>query len=169
MTEPADRSRARFLRPLLEGAVVVLFLLLIWNNYTLRRQARAAAITVSEHGFTARDVFPPAVPVIDVGGKAQTLDLRTARTTVAIVDPRCDSCRELVRTLRGASAVRVLSVAPLDETRRLAQQSRLVQATFALGQSLPRRFDSKLRIYPQLFIVDRGKVVRSCATLAECR
>ena len=170
MTEQTDRPRTRFLRPLLEGAVVVLFLLLIRNNYTLRRQARAAAITVSEHGFVARDVVPPAIPVVDVGGKPQTLDLRTARTTVAIVDPRCESCRELVSTLRGTSAVRVLSVAPLEETRRMAQQSGLAQATFTLGQSsLPKRFESKLRIYPQLFIVDGGKVVRSCATLAECR
>jgi hypothetical protein len=170
MTEPVDRPRTRFLRPLLEGAVVVLFLLLIGSNYTLRRQAHAAAITVSEHGFVARDVFPPAIPVVDLQGKPRTLDLRTARTTVAIVDPRCESCRELVATLRDASNVRVLSVAPLEETRRMAGQSGLAGATFTLGISpLPKRFASKLQIYPQLFIVDGGKVVRSCATLAECR
>jgi hypothetical protein len=28
---------------------------------------------------------------------------------------------------------------------------------------------SHLQIYPQLFIIDRGHIVRVCATVAECR
>jgi hypothetical protein len=28
---------------------------------------------------------------------------------------------------------------------------------------------SRLQVYPQLFIIDRGHVVRTCATNAECR
>jgi hypothetical protein len=170
MTEVTiDRPRTRVLRPLLEGAVVVMFLLLIGSNFTLRRQVHAAAVpTVSQHGFVPRDVLPP-FPVVDTAGKPQTLDLRAGRTIVAIVDPGCGSCRELVASLRGATDVRVLSVATPEETRRLAEQSGLGAVTFTLGTPLPKRLESTLRIYPQLFVVDGGKVVRSCATIGECR
>lgn len=164
MTEMTiDRPRTRVLRPLLEGAVVVMFLLLIWSNYTLRRQARAAAIpTVSQHGFVPRD-FVASIPVIDLQGHPSTLDLRNGRTIIAIVDPRCDSCRELVASMHGDSEVRVISMAPAGESKTLGPQ------TLMLGKSLPQRLESKLQIYPQLFVVERGKVVRSCSSMAECR
>jgi hypothetical protein len=164
-----DRPRTRVLRPLLEAAVVVVFLLLIWSNFTLRRQARAAAIpTISQHGFVPRD-FIRTIPVLDVNGNAGTLDLQRGRTIVAIVDPRCDSCRELVVSMRGTPGIRVLSMAPREETRKMAEQSGLTAVTSMLGKPLPTRLESQLQIYPQLFVVDGGKVVRSCATLAECR
>lgn len=164
MTEMTiDRPRTRVLRPLLEGAVVVMFLLLIWSNYTLRRQARAAAIpTVSQHGFVPRD-YVESIPVIDLQGQTSTLDLRNGRTTIAIVDPRCDSCRELVASMHGDAEVRVISMSPAVESKTLGPQ------TLMLGKSLPQRLESKLQIYPQLFVVERGKVVRSCASMAECR
>ena len=159
------RPRTDALRTVLEVAVAVLFALLIWKNYTLRRQARAAAVpSVRQHAFVARDAIA-SIPILDLGGKPGVLDLQSGRTTIAIVDPRCDSCRELVATLRGVTTVRVLSVAPVDETRRLAEQSGLGATVSALGQPLP----PQLQIYPQLFIVDHGKVVRTCASLAECR
>jgi hypothetical protein len=171
MTElTIDRPRARVLRPLLEGAVVVVFMLLVWSNFTLRRQARAAAIpTVSQHGFVPRDALR-TIPIVDVNGKPGTLDLQRGRTIVAIVDPRCESCRALVDSMRGsASGIRILSMAPLAETREMAQKTGLTPAIAMLGQPIPRRLESQLQIYPQLFIVDSGKVVRSCATLEECR
>jgi hypothetical protein len=165
----ATPDRTRILRLLLEGAVVVVFLFLIWNNASLRRQVHAAAVpTVAQHGFVPRD-FVASIPIVDLNGKAGTLDLKSGRTIVAIVDPRCESCRELVASMRGATGIRVISLAPADESREMADASGLTAWTATLGKPLPRRFESQLQIYPQLFVVDRGNVVRSCAALAECQ
>jgi hypothetical protein len=166
---PQTRPRTDALRTVLEVAVVVLFALLIWKNYALRRQARAAAVPSGrQHAFVARDAIA-SIPIVDLAGKPGVLDLQSGRTTIAVVDPGCDSCQELIGTLRGASGVRVLSVAPADETRKLAEQSGLGNAVSALGQPLPKPIAPQLQIYPQLFIVDHGKVVRTCASWSECR
>ncbi|HEX6642697.1 MAG TPA: hypothetical protein VF215_16380, partial [Thermoanaerobaculia bacterium] len=131
--------------------------------------ARAAAIpTVSQHGFVPRDALR-TIPIVDVNGHAGTLDLQRGRTIVAIVDPRCESCRAIVNSMRGASGIRILSMAPLAETREMAQKTGLTPAIAMLGKPVPMRLESQLQIYPQLFIVDGGKVVRSCASLEECR
>lgn len=170
MTEIVEtRSRPDVLRTVLEIGVVVLVALLIWKNFALRRQARAiAAAPVRQHAFVARDAVT-SIPIVDLTGKRGALDLQSGRTTIAIVDPGCDSCRELVASLRGASGVRVLSLAPLDETRQLAAQSGLGAAVSAIGSPLPKPVAAQLQIYPQLFIVDHGRVVRTCLTIAECR
>lgn len=169
MTDLAEtRPRADALRTVLEAAVVVLFVLLIWNNFALRRQARAAAVpSIRQHAFVARDAVA-YVPTIDLAGKPGGLDLRSGRTIVAIVDPRCESCRELIATLRGATGLRVLSVAPVAETRKMADEAGLAASTSVLGTPLPKPIEAQLQIYPQLFIVDHGKVVRTCMTFAEC-
>lgn len=162
------RPPTNVLRGFLEAAVVVVFLLLVWNNYTLRRKMQAVARpSVREHAFVARDSIE-SIPTIDLAGKPGTLDLRSGRNLIAIVDPRCDSCRELVTTLHVVPGLRVLSQAPADETRAMAEKAGLTAVTSALGQPLPKPLEAQLRIYPQLFIVDRGKVVRTCATFAEC-
>lgn len=160
----------RVLRFLLEGAVVVMFVLLIASNYTLRRQVRASAIpAIQRHGFVPKDVVA-SIPTVGLDGRPGTLDLQAGRTIVAIVDPRCESCRELIATMRGAAeGIRVLSVAPPAETRTMAQEFGLASVTTGIGKPLPARVDAQLQIYPQLFVVDRGRVVRTCATLAECR
>lgn len=51
----------------------------------------------------------------------------------------------------------------------MAEQSGLTAVTRTLGDPLPANIAAQLHVYPQLFVVDRGKVVRTCATLAECR
>jgi hypothetical protein len=167
----AVRPRTDALRTVLEAAVVVVFALLIWNNFSLRRQARAAAVpSIREHAFVARD-YVPFIPTIDLAGKAGGLDLRSGRTTIAIVDPRCDSCREMIatmRSMRGASGIRILSVAPVAETRKMADEMGLAASTTILGRPLPKQIEGQLQIYPQLFIVDHGKVVRTCLSVAEC-
>lgn len=166
MTELVEtRPRTDVLRTVLEVAVVAVFALLIWQNLALRRQARAAATpSVRQHAFVARDAIG-SVPVLDLTGRPGVLDLQAGRTTIAIVDPRCDSCRELLATLRGAAGVVVLSVAPVGETQTLARESGLGAVVRALGAPVPAQF----QIYPQLFVVDHGKVVRTCVSLAECR
>ena len=160
LVETPPRSRPS-LRIVLESAVVVVFALLIWNNYTLRRQQVRAAAAASRQAFVPRDVFR-TLPIIDPAGKAGVLDLTNGRSVVAIVDPRCESCRELIAQVGGTGA-HVISLAPLAETRK-----RNVPAYVARAP-LPREVERQLQIYPQLFVVDRGKVVRTCANLAECR
>jgi hypothetical protein len=169
MTELAiERPRTRSFRMLLEIAVVVVFALLIWNNYTLRRQqAAAAAGPPPARGFVPKD-FIASVPTIALDGTRGTLDLRQSRSVVALVDPRCESCKELIATLRPQPNLHVLSVAPLAETRTMATQSGLTAVTRILGEPLPARTAAQFHIYPQVFVVDRGKIVRTCATLAEC-
>ena len=165
-----ERPRALSLRILLEAAVVVVFLLLIWNNYTLRRQQSGAAATrpATHRGFVPRDMLAQ-VPVTGLDGTRGTLDLQHRRGVVAIVDPRCDSCRELIATMRGASGVSVISLAPAEPTRAMAQEAGLLASTHLLAGPLPEAVEAQMHIYPQLFVVDRGRVMRTCATLAECR
>lgn len=100
----------------------------------------------------------------DLAGAAQTLPLN-ARTIVVVVDPRCDSCRVLLTTIRPDSGAQVLSVAPLPETRTMAQTAGLNAVTRVLQSAADRRF----QIYPQLFVVEKNQVVRTCASMAECR
>jgi hypothetical protein len=154
------RSRLS-LRVVLEWAVVVVFALLIWNNYTLRRQQVRAAAATPRQAFAARDVFR-ALPVVDTTGRESVLELAHGRAVVAIVDPRCESCRELIAQLRGTRA-HVISLAPMAETRKMNVPAYVARAP------LPPEVERQLQIYPQLFVVDRGKVVRTCATVAECR
>ncbi len=169
MTELAiERPRTRGLRMLLEAAVVVVFLLLIWNNYTLRRQQTgAAAGPPPARGFVPKD-FISTIPTIALDGTRTTLDLRQSRSVVALVDPRCESCKELIATLRPRPGLHVLSIAPLPETRAMATKAGLTASTRVLGEPPPARNAAQFLIYPQLFIVDRGKVVRTCATIGEC-
>lgn len=151
-------------RRILEGAVIVVFLLLIWNNAVLRRQVGASAAPAGRHGFSVKDVIR-TVPAHDLSGKPRVVDLQSGRTIVAIVDPRCESCRELVAALHGARGVQLISLAPPDETRVMAETAGLAASTSVLTDDAPARF----HIYPQLFVVERGLVVRTCATVGECR
>ena len=163
-----EAPRVRWLRVALEAAVVTVFLLLIWNNFALRRQqARVAAAISPERGFVVKD-FVETIPTVDLSGRQGSLDLRGGRTVVAIVDPRCESCRELIVSLRSVPGVRVLSVAPAADTRDLATRSGLGAVTTMIGRPLPSKVERQLQIYPQLLVVDRGKVVRTCAAVAEC-
>ena len=107
------------------------------------------------------------LPVVDLTGARSTFQF-DRRTVVAIIDPRCDSCRKLLAQIRPDAGVQVLSVAPLAETRAMAQSSGLTAVTHALGEPLPKRNELQLSIYPQLFVVDGGQVVRTCASVDEC-
>src|SRR5215213_3285951 len=111
-----QRQTLPVLRTLLEVAVMVVFALLIWNNFALRRQqARAAAAVKDAHGFTVRERVG-AIPATTLDGARRDLDLTSSRAVVAIVNPGCESCRELIAATRGMPDVRILSVAPLSET-----------------------------------------------------
>ena len=164
---PAQRRPLPLLRALLEGAVVVVFVLLIWNNFTLRRQStRAAAAAKSFRGFAVHERLG-AIPALALDGRQNDLDLRASRGTVAIVNPGCESCRELVASLRGVKDVHVLSAASLAETRAAANL--LGPEARVIPDSVSGAFGAQLKTYPQLFVIDHGEIVRTCARIAECR
>ena len=75
---PVPRRPLPLLRALLEVAVVVVFVLLVWNNFTLRRQqSRAAAAAKSVRGFAVREQIG-AIPAVTLDGRKSDLDLRAA-------------------------------------------------------------------------------------------
>lgn len=163
------RLRRDVVRRILEGAVVVVFALLVWNNYTLRRHSLAAAANVTrQRAFVPKD-FMKTLPTIDLQGVHGSWDFQTGRFVVAIIDPRCPSCESMIQTLRGQSDIRILSLAPLKETLELVESPGLAGATRMLGSPVPMALDPQLHMYPQLLIVDHGMVVRTCASIAECR
>lgn len=163
----AQRRPLPLLRALLEVAVVVLFVLLIWNNFTLRRQqSRAAAASKSARHFGVYEQIG-AIPAMSLDGRPGDIDLRNTRGIVAIVNPGCESCRELVASTRGMTDVHVLSVASLEETRALGNN--LGPNTRVLRQPVAGALGARLQTYPQLFVIDRGHIVRTCARIAECR
>jgi hypothetical protein len=163
-----EQPRTRGLRMLLELAVVVVFLFLIWNNYTLRRRPAAGVTPPSSRGFVPKD-FVESIPTIALDGTRGSIDLRQSRAVVALVDPRCESCKEIIATLRPQPDLHVLSVAPMPETRTMATQAGLTAVTRILDEPrIPERNGVQFHIYPQVFVVDHGKVVRTCATIAEC-
>ena len=166
----AGREQRRplpLLRTLLEVAVVVVFAFLIWSNFTLRRQqARSAAAAKSVRGFAVREQIG-AIPALTLDGRRSDLDLRNGRGIVAIVNPSCDSCRELIAAARSAPEVHLLSAASLAETRALAKD--LGPNVRVLVQPLGGALGARLQTYPQLLVIDRGEIVRTCATMSECR
>jgi len=150
----------------LELVVIVVFGFLIRDNAVLRRQVRAAAASSAARAFVPGDSLK-TVPALDVGGGPVTIDFMRSRSIVAIVDPRCASCETLVASLPGTPDLRVLSVAQVAETRTMAAKLGIAGNTSSVpfADTIARQ----LRIYPQLIVVDHGKVVRTCATIAECR
>jgi len=147
--------------------VVVIFALLVWNNYTLRRERAGVAAAAKSARALAVNDHVGSLPIIELTGTRSTLQL-DRRTIVAVVDPRCGSCQHLLNGIRAGSGVRVLSMAPLAETIAMAQGNGLSDVTYVLQNSDAARIDPRLQIYPQLFVVERGRVVRTCVSIAEC-
>lgn len=162
-----QRRGVPVLRTVLEVAVVVVFAFLVWNNFALRRQqARSAAAAKSVRGFAVREQIG-AIPATTLDGRRSDLDLRHTRGVVAIVNPGCESCRELVASVRNAPDVHVLSVASPAETRTLAKD--LGPNARVLAQPVGGALGARLQTYPQVLVIDRGEIVRTCANVAECR
>jgi hypothetical protein len=162
-----QRRPLPLLRTLLEVAVVVVFVLLIWNNFALRRQqGRSAAASKSLRGFVVREQIG-AIPALTLDGRRNDLDLRNARGIVAIVNPTCDSCRELMAAARNAPDVHLLAVTSPAEAA--AQAKTLGPNARMLPQDLGGALGERLHIYPQVLVIDHGEIVRTCSRLQECR
>jgi hypothetical protein len=156
----------------LELGLAIVFVALAWNNFALRRQLARVRAGAPVHN--AGSAFAPGetltvVQAADLAGRPVTLDFRTSRTLVAIVNPGCESCKAAVASLKGVTGARVLSVASAAETRPLMEQGGIAHLAYSLPAALSGELGRKMYHYPQTFIVDHGIVVRTCRTVEECR
>lgn len=171
-TPRSEGQSVRLATRALEAGLVILFVALAWNNYTLRRDLAAARAGAPARN--AGSAFAPgdsltAVQVVDLTGRPVTLDFRASRTLVAIVHPGCKSCETAVAALRGASGARLISVRPPAETRPLMERGGVAHFAYSLPDGTPGEAGRKIHHYPQTLIVDRGIVVRTCRSVEECR
>ena len=171
-TPQSHRQPVRFAARALEVGLVVLFVALAWNNYTLRRDlaaARNASTSRSVGSSFASGDSLTVVQAVDLAGRPATLDFRTSRTLLAIVHPGCQSCEATVAALKGATNARVLSVASPAETRPLMERGGIAHFAYSLPDGTPGELGRRIHHYPQTLIVDRGIVVRTCRSVEECR
>lgn len=112
--------------------------------------------------FHAGDSLP-ALQVIDLTGKPQTLRFQEGRVVVALVDPGCASCEAVIRSLRSVPAARIISVADLTGTEPILRGT--PNAYVSDPRDPLRRHFGKV---PQILVVEHEKVMRTCATAREC-
>jgi hypothetical protein len=171
-TSESRTQSSRVAARTLEVALVILFVALAWNNFTLRRelaQVRAgSSVRGAVSSFAPGDALT-VVQAVDLAGRPVTLDFRTSRTLVAIVNPGCSSCETAVAALKGATGARVLSVASVAETRPLMERGGIAHFAYTLPAGTPGELGPKMHHYPQTFIVDHGIVARTCRSVEECR
>ena len=148
----------------LQVGMAVVFVLVVRQNLKFRRliDARIA----DSPRFYAGDRLPQ-LPALDLSGRPATIDLQ-ARTIVAVVNPTCASCAKTMADARGVPGVKLLSLVNAADTRPAVDPG-IYGRTYTLGPNVPRALARKVHHYPQILLVDRGIVRRTCATLKECR
>ena len=156
----------------LEVAVVIAIGGLIWSNYTLRaRGARAqSARPATLQAFAVGERFD-RIPVVRADGSAQTLDLTAGRTLVAVLNPSCGSCQTSLAQLGAISPLPSIVFAAKDSPPGLpeaAAKAGLRDRVYTVATAASPQFRERFVVNPQIFVVDRGKVVRTCASVAEC-
>lgn len=148
-------------------AAVVVFVLVVWQHYRLRRVVSARVASAGQ--FFVGDLLP-TIPVYDLTGRQKMIDLRSGRSTIAIIEPGCDSCEKTIQDVRNAPSITVISLAPTKPTQAAAEKAGITGNIYTTsGVKLPEKIARKVLKYPQIMLVDRGTVVRICATINECR
>lgn len=148
-------------------AAIAVLALLVWQNYQLRRLVRARVASAGQ--FFVGDRVP-TIPVHDLAGRQKLIDLRPGRSTVVIVEPTCGSCEKTMQDARNVPSVTLISLAPTEPTQAAAEKAGITGNIYTTaGVKLPARIARKAIKYPQIILVDRGTVVRVCATVNECR
>jgi hypothetical protein len=149
----------RWARATVELAVVVVFLLLLYQNAELKRRATTTRARLDR--FAAGDTLP-TIKVVDKSGKLSTLELRATRTLLLIGDPSCPSCQTHLQAL-GADAI-ILSTADLATTRASSFWA-FPGAVYSLAAPPS---DVRFRRVPQVVVVDSRRIVRTCAEPRDC-
>jgi hypothetical protein len=150
----------------LEIVALAVFVLLIYDNLRLRKLAAGhvpAAKPALPRAFRAGDTIT-TIPATDVNGNPQRVSF-AGRSLVAVIDPACDSCRRVIDALPADGGAVVLSLAPPEVFRGSAGQG--IRGT--IYSIDPLRHDPRLSTYPQVLLVEQGRVRRTCAEPADCR
>ena len=152
----------RWVRITVELSVIVVFVVLLFQNAELRRRPPTTPRPRPDR-FAAGESLPP-IRVVDKAGKVSTLDLDIGegRKMLLIGDPNCTSCTTHLKEL-GADAV-VLSVADPQTTR----ESPFAAFPGKLYTLAAPATDVRLRRVPQLVVVDSKRIVRTCADAKDC-
>jgi hypothetical protein len=163
------KAAARILEALVLMAVVVL----VWSNYTLRRRLKTPAFPPSAEvrAFAVGERLT-RVPVTRPDRRAaHVLDFTKRRALVVVVNPSCGTCQSIVEAVASAELLEPVVFTARESAAELARGAAplgLSDRIFALDPSLPRKFQDRFVINPQVFIVDHGKVVRTCQNVKEC-
>ncbi len=157
----------------LEGAVILAVGVLVWSNYSLRAQVRRAQTVRPAAAMRAFAVGErlDRVPVVRADGSAQTLDLTSGRMVVAVLNPSCGTCQTTLAQLGAALSVPSLIFASRDADAGLsavAAKFGLRDRAYTVSGSVSPQFRERFVINPQIFVIDRGKIVRTCDSVAEC-
>ena len=151
----------------IQVAALAVLVVVVWQNYRLRRVLSARAAFAGQ--FFVGDVLP-TIPVYDLAGRRKMIDLRPGRNTLAIIQPTCDSCAKTIQDARNTPSITVISLAPANLTEAAVEKAGISANIYTTaGVKLPPKIARKVLKYPQIMLVDRGTVVRICATVSECR
>jgi hypothetical protein len=145
---------------------LAVFGIVLRQNRILRKQL-TAKLSSSDRFYVGDKL--DRLQVTDMQGRAAVLELKERRTIVAVVQPGCQSCKLLLESVRPGGRTTVLSLATAAETRPIVEPMGIAPVTFSTaGQPMDAKIAAKLSFYPQILLIDRGAVVRTCASLQYC-
>jgi len=151
----------RALRIALEIAVVVVFAILLKQNWQFRH---IKANLPRPTSFEAKETLP-SLNVIGADGKKGIFDPGPGRNLLLIGDPRCGSCEHVLQQMPADHSM-VLSIANPETTRSSKFASVYHGPIYSLTEP-PR--DARLHHVPQILLVESQRVVRTCADVRDCR
>jgi uncharacterized membrane protein len=151
----------------LEVVALIVFVLVVRDNFRLRKMAASAALAATRANgtrlFQAGDTITE-VQAFDVAGTPRQVSFREGRSLVAVVDPTCDSCKRVISGLPADGSAVVLSMAA-PEAFRQGDGKAIRGRIYSID---PMKRDPRLATNPQVLLVDNGRVVRTCAEPAGC-
>lgn len=152
---------------LLQAAALVVLILVVRQNARLRRQIGGRIASCDR--FAAGDRVG-RLPLSTLAGRQEPVDFTQGRRALVIVDPNCGTCARTIAAIKPGAPITVLSLARAEETRAVAERANIAAMTYTYAPSgkLPAVVDQKLRYYPQILLIDRGVVVRTCQTIGDC-
>lgn len=170
---PAGHSRwSRIAGRTLEAIVLIAVVVLVWSNYMLRKRINTPAFgpAAGIRAFAVGERLT-RVPVTQPGRPKHVLDFTARRALVAVVDPSCGTCQSIVAAIAATKPLEPVLFTARESAPELVRRAAplgLSDRVFALDPSLPPKFQDRFVINPQVFIVDRSKIVRVCDTVQEC-
>ncbi len=164
--EGSFREAGRAALRILELGAIVVFCLLVWKNAELRRQLTSA--TGGQSRVLTAGQRLDGLQITDLNGQRRDFKPEAERSLVIVVDPGCGSCDRVLAAVPPTVQPYVLSIGKADATKKMAERYKLLSSTFLVQPPLPATLDRAFRSSPQIVAVQRGSVMRTCATLLEC-